>query len=104
MSPSQGNGSLCYSITHCSPIGSQRHIKAVFATTNLEEITPSAKKGKSEGEERMTPMNTKQREETISHTRNKGAILEIDVLAPMWLNYPIHEAFAQERGKKTIAR
>lgn len=99
VSPAQGSSSLRYSISQSSPIGSQRQLETTLATTNLEGNIPSAKRRKPDGEERRTPINTQQEEDTTQRTRSKGAALGIDILAHMWLGFPIHEAIALERGK-----
>lgn len=55
---------------------------------------------KPDEEEKTTPINTHQEEETTLQTLSKGKKMEILGIVSalqLWLNFPIHEAIAIER-------
>lgn len=60
--------------------------------------TQSAKRRRSEAGRQATHTNT----HSSTHIKTKEAVPSIDIVAHMWLGFPIHEAVAIQQGKEPI--
>ena len=60
--------------------------------------TQSAKHRRNEEGRHTTSLGTRK----SHHEKTKEAVPSIDMVAHMWLGFPIHEAIATQRGKEII--
>ena len=117
VSPEHGGSSLQLSSSHNEYIVNPNQA-AILTTrldiTNLADATPttshksprkvvtsdtqSAKRRRNEAGRHTTLLGASQPQ----HEKTKEAIPSIDIVAHMWLGFPIHEAIAIQRGKDII--
>lgn len=99
--PTQGSSSFHHSLSHSSSLATQQQLELAQSSTNIVVHAPPTKQYKSpRKEDTLSTQSAKRRQPNIVEqgAKTNSRVLDIDIIAQMWLEFPIHEAIALDRG------